>query len=186
MTESELFNSASELEQGLEYIRQSPATNGTVEMIVCRPQVGERRVLESAQLDLERGLVGDNWLQRGNRKTADGSANPDMQLNLMNARAIALIAGSQERWPLAGDQFFIDLDLSEENLPPGSRLRIGSALIEITAEPHLGCKKFSERFGRDATLFVNSDIGRSLHLRGLNAKVVEAGEVRSRDSVVKL
>ena len=115
-----------------------------VRKIVCRPDVNERRELAQARLELASGLVGDNWLRKGYRKTADGSAHPDMQLTLMNAHAIALIAGSEDRWALAGDQFFIDLDLSHENLPPGTQLQVGEASIEVTAEPHLGCSKFAE------------------------------------------
>jgi len=113
-----VFLDEKELEAGLAHIQQSPVDVGTLEMIVCRPQTNERTELESGELDLETGLVGDNWLARGNGKTADGAAHPDMQLNLMNARAIALIAGSRDRWKLAGDQLYIDMDLSESNLPP--------------------------------------------------------------------
>lgn len=181
-----MFTTHSELEAGMAHIRQSPADHGVVEKIVCRPAINERRELAEAQLDTEAGLVGDNWLQRGFRKTPDGGAHPDMQLNLMNARAIALIAGSDERWQLAGDQFFIDLDLSPENLPPGTQLLIGDAIIEVTAEPHTGCSKFMERFGRDAAVFVNSKTGRSVNMRGINARVVRPGTVRTGASVRKL
>jgi len=181
-----MFTSTSELESGLAHIRLSPKDNGTVEKIVCRPAVDERRELQEAQLDTGVGLVGDNWLARGFRKTPDGGAHPDMQLNLMNARAIALIARSPQRWQLAGDQFYIDLDLSPDNLPPGTRLRIGEAVIEVTAEPHTGCSKFMARFGRDAAVFVNSPVGRSLNLRGINARVIESGAVRTGASVRKL
>jgi hypothetical protein len=175
----------SELEAGLDNIFQSPKDNGVLKMIVARPAVNEREILETGELDLETGLVGDNWKTRGSSRTTDGFGHPEMQLNIMNSRAVALIAQTRDRWQLAGDQFFIDLDLSEENLPPGSRLEIGSAIIEITAIPHNGCKKFTERFGIDAVKFVNSEIGKRLHLRGLNAKIVKAGIIKTGDIVKK-
>ena len=152
-------------------------------MIVRRPGVGEREVVESGELDLAEGLVGDNWRLRGSRKTDDGKAHPDMQLNLMNSRVIALVAGSRDRWPLAGDQLFVDLDLSKENLPAGTRLAMGSAIIEVTSVPHLGCRKFVARFGLEAMKFVNSRRGKKLCLRGINAKVVKPGRVSTGDRV---
>ena len=164
-----------ELEAGLDTIRDSPKNSGVVELIVSRPRPGEREVLEHAQLDPGAGLVGDSW---GTRKP---DPSPDTQLNVMNARVISLIAFDRARWPLAGDQLFVDLDLGEENLPPGSRIEIGSAVIEVSAEPHLGCGKFVARFGVDAMKFVNSPLGRQLHLRGINARVVRAGAVRVGD-----
>jgi len=181
-----MFKSSKELEDGVGAIKLSPNDGGSVEHIVCRPEAGDRQVLEEAQLDVKLGLVGDNWLARGYRKTTDGLANPDMQLNLMNSRAISLIAQTKDRWKLAGDQFFIDLDLSPDNLPPGTILSIGDALIQITVEPHLGCKKFLERFGRDAAVFVNSTLGKSLNLRGVNAKVIEPGKVKVGSLVKKV
>lgn len=181
-----MFTTHRELDAGMAHIRLSPTDQGVLKKIVCRPATNERRELAEAWLDTETGLVGDNWLQRGNRKTPHGRAHPDMQLNLMNARAIALIAGSEERWQLAGDQLFIDLDLSPENLPPGTQLQIGDAIIEVTAEPHTGCSKFMERFGRDAAVFVNSKMGRSVNMRGINARVMRSGAVRSGSSVNKL
>ena len=176
---------AGELEQGLEKIRRSPQDNGTVEMIVRRPDVDEREILVQAELDMVQGLVGDTWMSRGSSRTSDGSAHPDMQLNIMNARVIALVATSREQWPLAGDQLFIDLDLSGDNLPPGTQLTLGTAIIEVTGIPHTGCKKFVARFGQDAVKFVNSDIGKTLKLRGINAKVVKPGIVRQGDTVKK-
>lgn len=173
----------SALEAGLPDIRRSPRDSGELAMIVRRPAVGERGVMTSGTLSPEEGLVGDNWKSRGSRMTADGSAHPDMQLNIMNARAAALIAQERGRWPLAGDQLYVDLDLSLDNLPPGARLRVGDALIEVTALPHRGCKKFVERFGLDAMQFVNSEIGCRLNLRGINAKVVEAGDIRVGNKV---
>jgi MOSC domain-containing protein YiiM len=166
-----------QLEAGLAHIQASPRDRGYIEAIVCRPATNKRKVLQEAELDTRQGLVGDNWLARGFRKRPDGSAHPDMQLNIMNARAIALIANDKNRWQLAGDQLFVDFDLSQDHLPIGTRLLIGDAMIEVTAEPHLGCKKFSERFGRDATLFVNSALGKQLNLRGINARVIQPGKV---------
>ncbi len=169
-----------------DHIQQSPKQRGTLELIVRRPQTDLREVVQSAELDLQQGLVGDNWLARGSKKTGDGSAHPDMQLNLMNSRSIAAIAGDPGNWPLAGDQLFVDLDLSDNNLPPGTRLSIGSARIEITAMPHLGCLKFSRRFGADAVRFVNSDLGKLLNLRGVNARVVQPGSITRGDAVEKV
>jgi hypothetical protein len=175
-----------ELEARLDHIRRSPDDNGVLKMIVRRPRTDEREVLEVGELDRTEGLKGDNWSTRGSDLTEDGSAHPDMQLNLMNSRVIALLAQDKERWQLAGDQLFVDMDLSAENLPPGSRLAIGSALIEVTDQPHTGCKKFAERFGVDAMRFVNTPMGRKLNLRGINAKVVQSGVVRVGDLVRKV
>jgi hypothetical protein len=174
-----------ELEAGLEKIRQSPKDHGLLEFIICRPRENERAVLAEAELHLEFGLIGDNWKTRSSLKTPDGLAHPDKQLNIMNSRAIALVAGTKERWPLAGDQLYIDLDLSGDNLPPGTRLSLGSAIIEVTAEPHNGCDKFKARFGRDAVKFVNSPVGKQLHLRGINAKVIQSGIIRVGNVVKK-
>ncbi len=176
----------SELEAGLADVHQSPKDGGVLEMIVRRPQVGEREILDEGQLDLSDGLVGDSWKIRSSRRTADGSPHPDMQLNLINARLVALVAQDRSRWHLAGDQLYVDLDLSAGNLPPGTRLAIGTAVIEVTAEPHTGCSKFVERFGADAMKFVNSSERRDLHLRGINARVVRPGALRVGDTVSKL
>lgn len=175
-----------ELEAGLDHIRQSPQDGGAVELIVRRPQIDEREVLERAELDLNHGLIGDTWKNRPSSRMADGSAHPEMQLNIMNSRVIALLAGKKERWQLAGDQFYVNLDLSVENLPTGTRLALGSAVIEVTSMPHLGCHKFVARFGKDAMKFVNSPLGRELHLRGINARVVTQGSVSVGDAVRKV
>ncbi len=175
-----------ELEAALHEICQAPADDGLVDMVVRRPSQGEREVLAEGTLDLAQGLVGDNWQTRGNRHTPDGSADPLMQLNVINARLSRFVAIDPERRALAGDQLHLDLDLSEANLPPGTRLALGSAVIEVTAKPHTGCAKFVERFGRDAMRFVNSPTGRQLRLRGLNARVVVAGTVRPGDAVRKV
>jgi MOSC domain-containing protein YiiM len=178
--------SADDLQAGLDEIRRSPAAEGTIELIVRRPAVGEREVLSTAELDVDEGLVGDTWRARGSRQTEDGAAHPGMQLTLMNVRTIALVERERERWPLAGDQLYVDFDLSAENLPPGTRLALGSAVVEVSEEPHTGCAKFSKRFGSDALRFVNSPVGRALRLRGMNTRVVEAGTVRQGDPVRKL
>jgi hypothetical protein len=175
-----------ELEAGLDMIRQSPKDDGVIALIVRRPQVDAREVLEEGELDLVEGLVGDTWKVRGSSRTPDGAAHPDMQLNIMNARVIALLACEKDRWPLAGDQLFIDMDVSSENLPPGTRLALGSAVIEVTDQPHTGCKKFAARFGLDALKFVNSPLGRQLQLRGVNAKVTQPGVIRVGEFVKKI
>lgn len=174
------------LEQSLGDIRQAPADSGTVELIVARPAVDERVILSQGRLDLATGLEGDTWRARGSSGTADGSANPDAQLTLMNARVAAAIAGERERWPLAGDQLYVDLDISLANLPPGSRAQLGSAVIEFSETPHTGCAKFIARYGVDAQKFVNSPIGRELRLRGANCRVVVAGTVRRGDVIRKV
>jgi hypothetical protein len=178
--------SRSELDEGLAEVRRSPADNGRVELIVRRPGVDEREILEEGTLDAGLGLVGDTWNVRGSSRTRTGDAHPDMQLNVINARFSALIATDTGHRALAGDQLHLDLDLSEANLPPGTRLEFGSAVIEVTEQPHTGCAKFSARFGRDALRFVNSPTGRSLRLRGLNARVVVPGTFRVGDAVRKV
>jgi hypothetical protein len=175
-----------ELEAGVGEVRRSPADAGVLELIVRRPAEGEREVLDEAALDVAGGLVGDNWVTRGSRSMPDGSSNPDAQVTVMNARSVALVAGPRERWPLAGDQLYVDLDLSEDNAPAGTRLAVGDAVLEVTAEPHTGCAKFSARFGSDALRFINSPTGRSLHLRGVNTRVVVPGVIRRGDAVRKL
>jgi len=175
-----------ELEAGLAEIARSPKDGGVLEMIVRRPQVGEREILEEGQLDLVDGLVGDSWKNRSSRRTADGTPHPDMQLNLMNSRVVALVSQDKSRWHLAGDQLFVDFDLSEANVPAGTKLAIGSAVIEVTAQPHTGCGKFVERFGLDAMKFVNSPEREHLHLRGINARVVQPGVLRVGDTISKL
>ena len=174
-----------ELRAGLSYIEQSPKDGGILRLIVRRPRPEAREVVSEAQLDTSVGLVGDSWSTRRTRRGQGPLPNPDTQINIMNARAIALVAASEDRWPLAGDQLYLDLDLSDDNLPAGTRLEIGSAVIEVTAEPHTGCRKFSERFGVDATKFVNSRDGRRMHLRGVNARVVRSGTIRVGDVATK-
>jgi MOSC domain-containing protein YiiM len=172
---------AAVLEQGLDGVRGSPSDEGRIELIVRRPAEDERERLETAELDATHGLVGDTWEVR------DGHGPPrvDAQLTLMNARAAALVAGSEDRWPLAGDQLYVDFDLSVANVPAGTRLEVGTAVIEVTAKPHTGCHKFSARFGPDALKLVNSPAGRDLRLRGANAQVIVPGVVRVGDAIRK-
>lgn len=179
-------STATELEASLSEVGESPADNGTVEMIVCRPNYAEREILETADFDTEQGLLGDNWKIRGSRHTEDGSAHPEMQITIMNSRIIQSIAQERSRWSHAGDQLFLDLDLSAENLPIGQRIAIGTIILEITPFPHTGCKKFTERFGSDATRFVNSKEGRQLRRRGVNSKVIQSGTISMGDIVLKI
>jgi MOSC domain-containing protein YiiM len=170
-----------ELEMGLEVIRQSPRDEGVLAMIVRRPEHGKREVLDEGTLDPAYGLVGDMWSTRGDPTFVDN------QITLMNARVISLVAQAKERWPLAGDQLYVDLDLSVSNLPAGTRLSIGTAVIEVSKLPHTGCKLFMGRFGLDALTFVNTpEIGKPLRLRGLNARVIQPGVVRTGDVVRKI
>jgi hypothetical protein len=180
------YLSMSQLEEGMEHIRQAPKDHGALKMIVRRPREDERDVIDQGELSLSEGLVGDSWKSRGSKHTPDGSAHLYAQITIMNARCTALLAQHDERWPLAGDQLYVDFDLSDDNIPPGTRLSIGSTVLEVSAEPHSGCKKFSERFGVEAMKFVNSPEGKQLHLRGINAKVIQAGTIRVGDVVRKL
>ena len=182
----ELHVPAAVLSAGLAAIEESPKAASVLHMIVRRPGVDLRECVTEAQLDEAEGLIGDGWRVRGSSQTPDKSAHPEMQLTVMNSRSIALIAASRDRWALAGDQLFVDLDLSVTNLPAGSQLQIGEAVIEITTLPHTGCAKFKARFGADALHFVNSPAGRELRLRGVNARVVRGGAIRVGDRVAKL
>jgi hypothetical protein len=171
-----------QLQAGLDVIRQSPKDAGELQLIVRRPRVNQREVLDEAQLDTVEGLVGDTWRFRGSSRMPDKTTpHPDMQINIMNARAVALVAQDPARWALAGDQLFVDLDLGVKNLPAGTRLTVGDAILEVTPQPHTGCGKFVERFGLDAMKFVNSPVGRELCLRGINARVVQSGTIRRGD-----
>ena len=176
---------AADLLAGLEHVRAAPRDHGCVELIVRRPGLGEREVLCSGELTLEEGLAGDTWNRRPSRRTPDKSPHPDMQLNLINSRFSALIAEDEVHRAMAGDQLHVDLDLSVDNLPPGTQLVIGTAVIEITAQPHTGCAKFTRRFGHDARRVANGDVGSQLRLRGINAKVVVPGTITAGDAITK-
>ncbi len=175
-----------EIEARLDEVRQSPSDEGTLTLIVQRPDVDMRVVLEEAELNPEEGLAGDNWNQRSSKRTEDGGPHPDMQLNIINARFLAVVAQSEQRMPLAGDQLVVDLDLSEGNLPAWTKLSIGEAVIEVTDQPHTGCAKFTQRFGLDAQRFANSEVGTEMKLRGINARVVTPGRIRRGDTISKL
>lgn len=170
-----------QLEAELDHIRSAPSGPGVLELIVRRPVVDARETLSEADLDLDAGLVGDNWASRSAE-----AADPDRQVTLMNARVAAAVAGERRRWALAGDQLYVDLDLSVDNLPVGSRLSIGEAVVEVTAPPHLGCAKFRARFGTDAVRFVNARHLRGLRLRGCNTRVVVSGRIRAADTITVL
>jgi hypothetical protein len=172
-----------ELEATLTDIRNSPTKIGVLKLIVGRPAEDTRKVLTEGTLDPQVGLVGDTWSQRPSRHRADNSPNPLAQLTLMNWRFATLIAQRDDRIPLAGDQLYVDMDLSADNLPPGTRLAIGAAIVEITDQPHTGCAKFSARFGVEAHKFVNSPEGKSLRLRGANARVIVGGIIKPGDTV---
>ena len=174
------------LEAGLEEIRRSPADGGPLLMIVRRPRVDQREVVEEARLDVATGVVGDSWHDRPSSSSADGGPHPDAQVTIINSRMLDLVARSRERWPLAGDQLVIDLDMSAENLPPGTRLSIGSAVIEVTEKPHTGCLKFAGRFGHDALRFVSTPDAMAMRLRGVNTRVVQSGAIRAGDTVAKI
>jgi MOSC domain-containing protein YiiM len=165
-------------EERLAHIARSPRDDGTVEMIVRRPAVDRREIVTQARVEPGSGLEGDSW---GSRPHPSSEA----EITLMNARCIALLAGDVDRWPLAGDQLYVDIDLSTANLPPGARLRIGTVLLEVSGRPHTGCSKFSARFGAEALAFVNSDEGKAMRLRGMNCRVVEGGVVSAGDRVTK-
>jgi hypothetical protein len=174
------------LRAGLAEVRAAPSSTGVVELIVLRPADGQRSMVDVAQLDTASGVVGDNWSTRPNRHTADRRPDPLGQVTVMNARAAALVAGPPGRWSLAGDQLYLDFDLSHANLPAWTRLAVGDAVLEVTGKPHLGCAKFRRRFGDDALRLVNSGDGRALRLRGMNTRVVRAATVRLGDPVRKL
>jgi hypothetical protein len=175
----ELYLTTAELEAGLDYVRQSPKDAGTLTYIVVRPEVNQRVVLQECEMSAAQGVYGDNWLHKG-RPDIDG------QILLMNVRAIELLARTPDRWALAGDQLYVDLDLSEDNLPTGQRLALGSVVLEVTCKPHKGCAKFAQRFGKEALEFVNSAQGWQLHMRGICTRVVQDGTAKVGDRIVKV
>ncbi len=175
-----------ELNAGLPDILASPGNGGVVRGIVVRPAKKMRRELETAEVSLARGMYGDHWEHGCWKSTEDGRPHPDVQICIMNARCIDLIAQERSNWAPAGDNLFIDMDLSPENLPPGTRVGLGSAILEITDTPHNGCAQFIARYGRDACVFVNTGEGKRLRLRGIYGRVVRDGRVSVGDRVTKL
>lgn len=175
-----------ELEAGLADVRTSPLDMGRVDRIARRPSVGEREVVDAATLDTEAGVVGDDWVHRGSKRMPDGSSDREAQVTIMNSRVAALLSDGPVGWEIAGDQLYVDLDLSVGNLPPGTRLRVGSATVEVSAVPHRGCVQFSARFGPDALRFASTPAGLDLRLRGVNTRIVESGIVRTGDPVTKI
>ena len=175
-----------QLDAGLDDIRRSPADGGTLLKIVRRPDIDRREVVDEGRLDIDVGLVGDTWMDRGSASTPDGSSNPEAQVTIINSRALDLMAQSEDRWQLSGDQLVVDIDLSMENLPSGTQLSIGSAVLEISEKPHTGCVKFADRFGKDALRFVSTPMGQEMRLRGVNTRVVQSGTIRAGDTVAKV
>lgn len=172
-----------EFDAMLDGIRDAPTETGVIVLLVRRPAAGEREVVDEVRLDMDEGVVGDSWRARGNRHRPDGSADPQAQLTVVNARTAAAYAGDISQWPLAGDQIYADFDIGVEHLPPGTRLAVGEAEIEVSETPHTGCAKFSGRFGTDALRFVMTPEGRSLRLRGMNARIITSGTVRVGDAI---
>lgn len=166
-------------------IEAAPKAVGRLEGIVVRPTRETRRVVDETELDPELGVVGDNWLERGSSSSPDGSARLDSQVTLISTRVLAAIEPDAARWPLAGDQLLVDFDLSLENLPIGAQVHVGDAVLEVSPAPHTGCAKFSARFGSDALKWINSPLGRSLRMRGMNAIVVRPGSIRVGDAIRK-
>lgn len=178
--------STAELTAALDHIREAPADSGTIELIVRRPAEDAREVLDVAEINEAEGIAGDTWNQRSSPRSPDGGPHPDAQLTIMNARAAAAVIGPVERWPLAGDQIYADLDISHETLVAGTRLSIGDAIVEVTAKPHRGCAKYAARFGSDALRFVNTGEGQALRMRGVNCRVIQPGTVRVGDAITRL
>jgi hypothetical protein len=180
------YRSAGELEEGMPQVLNSPKDEGQVEMILRRPDVEQREILEQAELEAGKGMLGDNWITRPSSSTPDGSPHPEKQITIMNSRYVRLIGGEKEHWPLAGDQFFVDMDLSKSNLPAGTRLRLGEALLEVSEAPHTGCRKFLDRFGSEAMKLTSSATGKEHNLRGINAMVLQSGKVGLTDKLSKV
>jgi MOSC domain-containing protein YiiM len=183
---TERYFTQAELEAGLPEVRRAPGDGGTLVQIVVRPDKKLRELAQSCTVTPEAGIPADHWARHCTHQLPDGRLNPETQITLMNSRCLALVAGSRDRWPLAGDNLLVDLDLSEANLATGQRLKIGEAILEITAKPHTGCSKFSKRFGADALKFVNSPEGKALRLRGVHAQVVQPGRITVGDRIEKL
>ena len=179
------FLNMEELEAGIKFILESPKDNGKLELIVIRPDVEQRKILSTGELSTVEGLVGDSWIKRPDSKTPDKKPRLGTQITIMNSRVTSLITKKLyksekekfEKWSLAGDQFFVDMDLSYDNLPPGTKLSLGNAEIEISSDPHNGCEKFKNWYGKDARDFVNSEMGKKHNFRGIQGKVIKNGSV---------
>ena len=175
------------LEARLDHLRAAPAETGTLEMIVRRPDTEVREILDAGVLDETGGLTGDNWLSRATSHAIAEGRHLDAMITVMNARMTRLLGDTEDVQALAGDQLYVDLDLSHDNLPASTRITVGDdVVLEVSAKPHAGCKKFLARFGEDAVAFVNSEEGSRLRLRGLNARVVRGGVVHRGDVVRRL
>jgi MOSC domain-containing protein YiiM len=177
---------ARDFEPHLDSVRGAPSDGGRVELIVLRIGPGQRNVVSEAVIDEDEGVVGDNWLARGSTSRPDGSANPDAQVTIMSTRVLAAIEPDRSRWPLAGDQLLVDADLSMQNLPAGTRIEVGEAVLEVSETPHTGCSQFSARFGSDALRWINSPVGRELRMRGVNLRVISGGTVRVGDELRRI
>ena len=158
-----------ELEASLSALAELPKDSGRLALIVRRPADGVRETPQTVRLTPEEGVPGDSWGRSPSRKL-------DAQIAVMRRDVAELIANGQPL-TLFGDSLFVDFDISTPNLPTGSRLRVGEAVVEVTPMPHNGCAKFKGRFGQDALVFVNAKPTRHLNLRGIYWKVVEPGEV---------
>ena len=156
-----------------------PRDRGTLRLVCRRVEPGVHETPAEAQLSVEAGLVGDRW---------DAARDPDRdtQITLMNATVAELVAAGRQPLHEAGDNLLVDFDISYDNLPPGTRLRIGQTVLEMTEAPHTGCSKFSERFGQDALRWVNWRHWRERRLRGVNARVIEGGTIRVGDEVARI
>jgi MOSC domain-containing protein YiiM len=166
-------------------VRSAPPDRAVVVALVLRPARNERLPVNEARLDVAEGMVGDDWRARGSKSMPGGLANPEAQLTLMSTRVLAAIADDPDRWPLAGDQVLVDMDLSEANLPVGTRLLLGNAEVEVTALPHTGCAQFAARFGHDALRWISTHEGRALRMRGMYVRIVSGGTVSVGDVVRK-
>jgi hypothetical protein len=181
------LTTTAELAASLDHLSAAPTQTGSLELIVRRPESRVREILAEGVLDEAGGLLGDNWLSRATSRAIAEGRHLDAMVTVMSARMVALLGDTDEARALAGDQLYVDLDLSRDNLPAGTRLAVGDdAVLEVSAKPHAGCKKFLARFGPDVLAFVNGETGSRMRLRGLNARVVRGGTIRPGDVVRRL